>query len=79
MVELDMRPSEEVQAIKSRLGHPIVDADGHQMEHFPVVLDFVAEIAGPEMKRRWADYGATPSMPQAPGARRIPMSWPSMG
>ena len=39
-------PSDEVAAIRRRLEHPVVDADGHQIEYLPLVRDFVVELAG---------------------------------
>ena len=35
--------------VRARLNHPIVDCDGHMLEHIPVFLDFLKETAGPEM------------------------------
>jgi predicted TIM-barrel fold metal-dependent hydrolase len=40
-------PSDEVRAIKARLGHPIIDADGHSIEYLPLVRDILREQAGP--------------------------------
>jgi predicted TIM-barrel fold metal-dependent hydrolase len=39
-------PADEVAAIRGRLEHPVVDADGHQVEYLPLVRDFVVEEAG---------------------------------
>jgi predicted TIM-barrel fold metal-dependent hydrolase len=33
-------------AIRSRLAHPVIDADGHIVEFFPLIRDFLAEEAG---------------------------------
>ena len=35
--------------IRAKLNHPIVDCDGHMLEHVPVFLDFLKETAGPDM------------------------------
>ena len=35
--------------VRAQLNHPIVDCDGHMLEHVPVFLDFLKETAGPEM------------------------------
>ena len=35
--------------VRARLNHPIVDCDGHMLEHVPVFLDFLKETAGPDM------------------------------
>ncbi len=39
--------------IRARLTHPVVDADGHLLEFVPLVRDFVAEIAGEEVAKRF--------------------------
>ena len=41
--------------IRARLGHPVVDADGHLLEFIPLVRDFVAEIAGESVAKRLDD------------------------
>jgi len=50
------RPLAKVEAIKKRLDHPIVDADAHQLETVPVVLDFLREIGGSAMPQRFLDF-----------------------
>jgi predicted TIM-barrel fold metal-dependent hydrolase len=40
-------------AIRARLDHPIVDADGHLLEFVPLVRDFIAEIAGESVAQRF--------------------------
>ena len=32
--------------IRERLDHPVIDTDGHMMEHVPVFLQFLGEVAG---------------------------------
>ena len=49
-------PSAEVQAIRSQLDHPIVDADGHQLEVLAVVLDFVRDVGGPHVVDKLMQY-----------------------
>jgi predicted TIM-barrel fold metal-dependent hydrolase len=39
-------PADDVAAIRARLEHPVIDADGHQVEFLPLVRDFVVELAG---------------------------------
>ena len=36
------------QDIRSRVGHPIIDSDGHFLEVMPLVVDFVGEVGGSE-------------------------------
>ena len=37
------------EQIRSGLGHPVIDADGHQIEFLPLVRDLLVEDAGPEV------------------------------
>ena len=46
-------PSDEVQQIRKRIDHPIVDADGHLIEVIPVVIDFIREVAGAGVAERF--------------------------
>ena len=39
--------------VRSRLKHPVVDADGHWLELHPIFADYVAEYAGPKMADRY--------------------------
>lgn len=39
----------ESAKIRSKLKHPVVDGDGHWLEPFPLLLDFVREAGGPGM------------------------------
>lgn len=41
--------SDEVQRIRSRIDHPIIDSDGHLIEYIPLVRDFIAEDAGEDV------------------------------
>ena len=44
-----------VDHLRARLGHPIVDADAHQIEMVPLFLDFLREVGGARMPQRWRD------------------------
>ena len=48
-------------AIRSRLPHPVVDADGHWIETAPVIksffLDFVRDLGGPALMQRFEAAG----------------------
>jgi predicted TIM-barrel fold metal-dependent hydrolase len=46
----------EVQRIRQSVGHPIVDVDGHQLEFVPVVLEYLAEVAGAGMVDRFVAF-----------------------
>ncbi|MBV8084733.1 MAG: amidohydrolase family protein [Chloroflexi bacterium] len=45
--------------IRTRLGHPIIDGDGHWLEPIPVFLDYLREAGGASavdaMRARWQD------------------------
>jgi len=45
--------SDQVQAIRNRIDHPIIDSDGHLVEYLPLVRDFIAEDAGEVVARRF--------------------------
>jgi hypothetical protein len=42
----------KVDQLRARLGHPIVDADAHQIETVPLFLDFLREVGGAKMAQR---------------------------
>ncbi len=46
-------PSDEVQAIKKQLDHPVIDGDGHLIEYTPLIRDFLVEIAGEDIAKRF--------------------------
>ncbi len=39
--------------IRSRLGHPVIDSDGHTIEAMPVFLDYLKAVAGPSVADRF--------------------------
>ncbi len=41
--------------IRAKLQHPVVDADGHMIECTFAVLDFVRQVGGPELAKRYED------------------------
>ena len=51
---VSIRPSRS-QEIRSRLGHPIIDSDGHTLEVMPLVVEFVGEVGGAKMKKRYEE------------------------
>ena len=66
-----MTSSRRSAEIKADLDHPVIDADGHILEFFPVFLDFLKQVAGPDMVSRFSTrlkcsddagwYAATPA------------------
>ncbi len=49
-------PSAALRHLREGLGHPIVDADAHQLEVLSVVFDFVRDTGGPGMPDRLLAY-----------------------
>lgn len=48
--------------IRERLGHPVIDADGHMVEVFPVMFDYLKQVGGPDMAdRAWKSFRASSS------------------
>jgi predicted TIM-barrel fold metal-dependent hydrolase len=41
------------QRIHERLGHPVIDSDGHWREFEPIALDYLKETAGAKAVERW--------------------------
>ena len=41
------------QQIHERLGHPVIDSDGHWREFEPIALDYLKETAGAKAVERW--------------------------
>src|SRR6478735_4796370 len=39
--------------IRSRLGHPVIDADGHLLEYLPLIRDLIREEAGESVAARF--------------------------
>jgi predicted TIM-barrel fold metal-dependent hydrolase len=37
---------QDPKTIHSRLNHPVIDSDGHWIEYFPVMLDYLRQVAG---------------------------------
>ncbi len=45
--------------LRSRLGHPVIDADGHWVEYGPVLRDAMQRIGGDAAARGFASFSAT--------------------
>src|SRR4051812_11224836 len=46
--------------IRSRLGHPVIDADGHMSEIAPVMEDYIKRVGGQSMVDGWNRYMGGP-------------------
>ena len=55
--------------IRARLDHPVVDADGHMIECTFAVLDFVRQVGGMDIAKRYEDQ--LKSDPTGPGRRAV--------
>jgi len=44
--------------VRARLGHPVIDADGHMREFLPAALPYVRDALGPRLFEQWRS-GAT--------------------
>jgi predicted TIM-barrel fold metal-dependent hydrolase len=63
---LDQSESRSLQ-VRQKVGHPVIDGDGHTQEYHPEVVEYFREVAGPELtetylnkrlKRAW--HSASP-------------------
>ena len=45
-------PSPTVAKIRERLGHPVIDSDGHLIELRPVAMEYIAKAGGADMAER---------------------------
>ncbi len=80
---IDASRDPKVQRIRDSISHPIVDVDAHQLEFVPVVLQYLAEVAGAPMADRFIGFlkhlRRTFTMTEAQRAdERVPMPvwWP---
>ncbi|MDX1484514.1 MAG: amidohydrolase family protein [Alphaproteobacteria bacterium] len=74
------RPTRSAE-IRARLGHPVVDADGHAIETGRVFLDYLKQTAGPKLTERYVqaldDGGWFGMSPDERRRQRVfrPSSW----
>ena len=58
----------ESAAVRARLSHPVIDSDGHTLEFEPAVLEYLKQVAGPTMVKRyqagWDNFGWYQMTPQ---------------
>ena len=59
----------DVEAVQQAISHPVIDADGHMMEYYPLMLEIATELSDPSTAatalapltdQRWAPLRATP-------------------
>ena len=51
----------ESEAVRARLDHPVIDTDGHNVELSPLYHDYLRELGGSDMPRRYAEAMAARS------------------
>lgn len=56
-------------ALRERLGHPVIDGDGHTVEYVPALLDCLREVGGAEMIARYERFSALPWYDMTPAER----------
>ncbi len=49
----------EAAELRGRLGHPVVDADGHIVEAFPLLVETMAKVAGADVAARFGSAAAS--------------------
>ena len=43
--------------LRKKLGHPVIDSDGHMIEVLPVMFDYLKQVGGPQMAdRAWKAF-----------------------
>lgn len=48
--------------VRARLSHPVIDADGHMIELTPLLIDYVRQVGGAEVARRYEESPALNSL-----------------
>lgn len=49
---LDRGKSRSLQ-VRQKLGHPVIDGDGHTQEYHPALVEYFREVAGPKLTERY--------------------------
>jgi len=52
MEAITEEPTSRVRALREKLDHPVIDADGHLIESLPLLLEYVGRIGGTEAPAR---------------------------
>lgn len=58
-VNVDLARCDRVEQVRGKIGHPIIDADGHQLECMPMVLSIMSDLAGRSAADRLVSGGST--------------------
>jgi len=68
-------PKQKVRAIREKLDHPIVDADGHQIEFMPLVIEQVGHLLGDAGARHFVEYMSSVADPTTDTHSRARVFW----
>ena len=49
------KASGRAAGIRAKLDHPIIDSDGHLIEVLPVLIDFIKQVGGADVVKRFED------------------------
>ncbi len=68
-------PKPEVRDIRAKLEHPVVDADGHQIEFMPLVIEEVGRLLGESGARHFVDFISSVADPNTDTHSRARVFW----
>ncbi|NQV56933.1 MAG: hypothetical protein HQ503_13820, partial [Rhodospirillales bacterium] len=65
------------ESIRSKLGHPVIDGDGHAVELSAALPDYLTQIVGPKQTQAWTEkVGAATVLQVPPGGWWLAPSGP---
>lgn len=54
---LDTSRRSRSMQVRQKLGHPVLDGDGHTIEYDPIFFEYLAKVGGPDMVKRYKARG----------------------
>jgi predicted TIM-barrel fold metal-dependent hydrolase len=51
----DLGTGDRSLKVREKLGHPIIDSDGHTSEYDPIFLEYLAQVGGPKIAERYCE------------------------
>jgi len=67
-METEFERTAEVEAIRARLDHPVIDGDGHLTEHLPLLFDLMTDEVGAATAARVQKILSTPDPARPPAS-----------
>src|SRR3984893_9791101 len=58
-------------AVRAKLGHPVIDGDGHWLEPIPIFLDFLRDAGGPSLVDKLIEKAQDPRWYEMAPAERM--------